>query len=75
MKEMLPKISKEIVREDLATSNAFKYAAIDKQHLKVLQQLVDVISKRQCITFENSWRTGKVPKTEAVQMVFPTSKR
>jgi len=41
----------------------------------VLRELVNVVAEPLSITFERSWRTGEVPRTEEKPMSLQSSKR
>uniref|UniRef100_A0A670IGU3 Reverse transcriptase domain-containing protein n=1 Tax=Podarcis muralis TaxID=64176 RepID=A0A670IGU3_PODMU len=73
--ETLPRITKEIVQEYLASLDVFKSPGPDELHPRVLKELTEVISEPLAVIFENSWRTGKVPADWRKANVVPIFKK
>ncbi|CAM4636979.1 unnamed protein product [Lepidochelys kempii] len=55
-----PSVKKEVVRDYLEKLHEHKSMGPDALHPRLLKELVDVIAEPLAITFENSWRSGKV---------------
>ncbi|CAM4712323.1 unnamed protein product [Caretta caretta] len=55
-----PSVEKEVVRDYLEKLDEHKCMGPDALHLRVLNELADVIAEPLAIIFENLWRTGEV---------------
>ncbi|CAM5158164.1 unnamed protein product [Eretmochelys imbricata] len=73
-----PSVEKEVVQDYLEKLDEHKSMGPDALHLRVLNELADVIAEPLAIIFENSWQSGEVPddwKKANVVLIFKKGKK
>ena len=75
MRNILPGIQLETVRELLLHLNCHKSMGPDRLHPKVLRELVGVIAEPLSAIYQRSWMSGEVPEDWRLASVTPIFKK